>query len=77
MSVVKTAGAVCVGHPDKLHGLIADQILDDILYEDRNARVAVEVMSTRRWIVVTSVRCPRARGAIPYPRICTHSTDCS
>ena len=31
MSVVKTAEAVCIGHPDKLCDLIADQILDDIL----------------------------------------------
>ncbi|MDY5129232.1 S-adenosylmethionine synthetase N-terminal domain-containing protein, partial [Actinotignum urinale] len=31
MSVVKTAEAVCIGHPDKLCDLIADQILDEIL----------------------------------------------
>lgn len=53
MSVVKTAEAVCVGHPDKLCDLITDQILDDILACDRNARVAVEVMATGRGIVVT------------------------
>ena len=38
----KTAEAVCIGHPDKLCDLIADTILDDILYEDPAARVAVE-----------------------------------
>ena len=48
MSVVKTSEAVCVGHPDKLCDLVADQILDDILYGDRNARVAVEVMAAGR-----------------------------
>ena len=53
MSVVKTAEAVCIGHPDKLCDLIADQILDEILYEDRNARVAVEVMAAGRRIIVT------------------------
>lgn len=53
MSVVKTAEAVCIGHPDKLCDFVADQILDDILYEDRNARVAVEVMAAGRRIIVT------------------------
>ena len=51
--MVKTAEAVCIGHPDKLCDLVADQILDDILYEDRNARVAVEVMAAGRRIIVT------------------------
>ena len=41
MSVTKTAEAVCIGHPDKLCDLIADTILDDILYEDPAARVGL------------------------------------
>lgn len=53
MTKVLSAEAVCIGHPDKLCDLIADQILDDILYEDSNARVAVEVMATGRRIIVT------------------------
>ena len=53
MTMVRSAEAVCIGHPDKLCDLIADQILDDILYEDRNARVAVEVMAAGRRIIVT------------------------
>lgn len=61
MSVVKTAEAVCIGHPDKLCDLVADQILDDILYEDRNARVAVEVMATGRRIIVTGEITTKAR----------------
>ncbi|MDO5747461.1 MAG: methionine adenosyltransferase [Actinomycetaceae bacterium] len=48
-----TAESVCIGHPDKLCDLIADQILDDILWEDKSARVAVEVMATGRRIIVT------------------------
>lgn len=53
MTVVLSAEAVCIGHPDKLCDLIADQILDEILYADPNARVAVEVMATGRRIIVT------------------------
>lgn len=61
MCVVKTAEAVCVGHPDKLCDLVADQILDDILYEDRNARVAIEVMAAGRRIIVTGEISTKAR----------------
>lgn len=53
MSSVRTAESVCVGHPDKLCDLIADQILDDIIWEDKTARVAVEVMATGRRVIVT------------------------
>ena len=35
MSNVRTAESVCVGHPDKLCDLISDQILDDIVWEDK------------------------------------------
>ncbi|MDR6939439.1 methionine adenosyltransferase [Arcanobacterium hippocoleae] len=70
MSVTKTAEAVCVGHPDKLCDLIADTILDDILYEDPAARVAVEVMASGHRIIVTGeitskVR-PRIRESVRY-----------
>ncbi len=61
MSVVKTAEAVCIGHPDKLCDLIADQILDEILYNDPNARVAVEVMASGRRIIVTGEISTNAR----------------
>lgn len=40
----KTAESVTVGHPDKLCDYIADSILDAALKQDKNARVAVEVM---------------------------------
>lgn len=42
---VPTFESVCAGHPDKLCNQIADQILDDIIRKDKNARVAVEVMA--------------------------------
>lgn len=70
MSVTKTAEAVCIGHPDNLCDLIADTILDDILYEDPVARVAVEVMASGHRIIVTGeitskVR-PRIRESVRY-----------
>ena len=61
MTMVRSAEAVCIGHPDKLCDLIADQILDEILYTDRNARVAVEVMATGRRIIVTGEISTNAR----------------
>lgn len=65
---VRTAESVCVGHPDKLCDLIADQIVDDVLFEDKTARVAVEVMVTGRYVVVageisTTTR-PRIRESV-------------
>ena len=70
MSTTKTAEAVCIGHPDKLCDLIADTILDDILYEDPAARVAVEVMASGHRIIVTgeiTTTCrPRIRESVRY-----------
>ena len=68
MPIVRTSEAVCVGHPDKLCDLIADRVLDDILWEDKTARVAVEVLAAGRTITVageitTSVR-PRIRDSV-------------
>ncbi|MEW6903251.1 methionine adenosyltransferase [Trueperella pyogenes] len=50
---VRTAEAVCIGHPDKLCDLIADTILDDVLLFDKSARTAVEVMAAGHTITVT------------------------
>lgn len=48
----KTAESVCMGHPDKLCDLIADNILDACLRKDKASRVACEVMSTKGKIIV-------------------------
>lgn len=53
MCSICTAESVCAGHPDKLADQITDQFLDDILYNDKAARVAVEVMAAGRRIIVT------------------------
>lgn len=47
MITYKTAESVCMGHPDKLCDLIADNILDACLRKDRASRVACEVMATK------------------------------
>ena len=39
-----TAESVTVGHPDKLADYIADCILDECMAQDRESRVACEVM---------------------------------
>ena len=41
-----TSESVTAGHPDKVCDLISDRILDAILAEDPNARVAIETMVT-------------------------------
>lgn len=50
--VVKTAEAVCVGHPDKLCDLIAESLLDRVLLRDASARCAFEVSASGRVITV-------------------------
>ena len=52
MTSIRTCEFTCVGHPDKLCDLIADTILDDLLFEDPSARCAVEVMATKDRIIV-------------------------
>ncbi|MCB6286283.1 methionine adenosyltransferase [[Clostridium] scindens] len=47
-----TAEAVTEGHPDKLCDLIADSILDECLREDRESKVACEVLATKGHILV-------------------------
>ncbi|HEY5790980.1 MAG TPA: S-adenosylmethionine synthetase N-terminal domain-containing protein, partial [Gammaproteobacteria bacterium] len=39
-----TSESVSEGHPDKMADQISDAVLDAILRDDRNARVAVETM---------------------------------
>ena len=44
---IKTAESVTIGHPDKLADFISNTILDLCLSEDKNSRVACEVMITK------------------------------
>ncbi|QZX49510.1 methionine adenosyltransferase [Mycoplasma sp. E35C] len=47
-----TAESVGSGHPDKICDQIADSILDACLAQDKNSRVACEVLASNRLIVI-------------------------
>jgi S-adenosylmethionine synthetase len=47
-----TSESVSEGHPDKLADQISDSILDEMLAQDKNSRVAVETLLTRGLAVV-------------------------
>lgn len=47
-----TSECVGKGHPDKICDQIADTILDACLQQDKNSRVACEVLATNRLIVI-------------------------
>lgn len=49
---IKTAEFVSPGHPDKICDFIADSILDAYLREDKESRVAVEVMGGHNLITI-------------------------
>lgn len=58
-----TAESVCKGHTDKLCDLIADGILDACLKEDKNSRVACEVMATKGHIFIAGeITCAKKVG---------------
>ena len=47
-----TSESVTEGHPDKMADQISDAILDEILSEDRDGRVACETLITTGLVVV-------------------------
>ncbi|MCM8817950.1 MAG: methionine adenosyltransferase [Candidatus Omnitrophica bacterium] len=47
-----TSESVCEGHPDKICDQISDVILDEVLKQDKNGRVACETLTTRGLIFV-------------------------
>ena len=49
-----TSESVTEGHPDKVCDMISDSILDSILEQDPNARVACETMITSGRVVVSA-----------------------
>ncbi len=48
-----TSESVTEGHPDKVCDQISDAILDAILAEDKNARVACETMASTGMVIIT------------------------
>ena len=42
MDYIFTSESVCAGHPDKICDSISDAILDEVLKQDPNGRVALK-----------------------------------
>lgn len=47
-----TSESVGAGHPDKICDQISDTVLDEVLKQDPNARVAIECMASNRLIII-------------------------
>lgn len=62
---VFTSESVTEGHPDKLADRIADAILDDIIRQDPDGRVAVEVLVATGLVMVTGQITTSAYSDIP------------
>ena len=60
-----TSESVSEGHPDKMADQISDAILDALLAEDRNSRVACEVLVTTGLVVIAGEICTEADVDIP------------
>lgn len=60
-----TSESVTEGHPDKLADRISDAILDDILTDDPNARVACETLVTTGFVMVSGEITTEAYSDIP------------
>ena len=67
-----TSESVTEGHPDKVADQVSDSILDAILTEDPDGRVACETMVTTGPVVVAGeVR----RAYVDMPRSCANLLD--
>ena len=49
-----TSESVTEGHPDKVCDQISDAILDELLKQDSESRVACETMITTGWVIVSA-----------------------
>lgn len=56
-----TSESVTIGHPDKMCDLISDSILTEYLKQDKDARVACEVMATSKKVIVSGEITSNAR----------------
>lgn len=56
-----TSESVCSGHPDKICDQISDAILDEVLRQDRQGKVAVETLVTQNRIIVAGEVTARAK----------------
>ncbi|MBW2372061.1 MAG: methionine adenosyltransferase [Deltaproteobacteria bacterium] len=60
-----TSESVSPGHPDKLCDQVSDAILDAMLAEDRNSRVACETLTTTGLVLVAGEVTTRAQVSVP------------
>ncbi len=62
-----TSEAVCMGHPDKVADQISDAILDEILRQDPNSRVACETLLKNGLAIVAGEI--TTRGYVEIPKV--------
>ena len=62
-----TSETVCIGHPDKMCDMIADNLLDAYLEQDSNSRTAIEVMATKDKVIVSGE--VTSRGIVDIEKI--------
>jgi S-adenosylmethionine synthetase len=62
-----TSEAVCIGHPDKMCDIIADNILDAYLKKDEDSRCAIEVMATSKKVIISGE--VTSKGKVDIPKI--------
>ena len=60
-----TSESVSPGHPDKLCDQVSDAILDAMLAEDRNSRVACETLTTTGLVLVAGEVTTQAQVSVP------------
>ncbi len=65
--------SVTEGHPDKVCDQISDAILDALLEQDENSRVACETMITTGWVIVSAEITTQAK--IDYDAIIRQTLD--
>ncbi len=70
-SFLFTSESVGIGHPDKVADQISDAILDALLREDPNARVAVETLVTKGLVILAGEITTRAPQ--DYQEICRNT----
>lgn len=56
-----TSESVCAGHPDKICDQISDAILDEVLAQDQQGRVAIETMAAKNRLIIVGELTTSAR----------------
>lgn len=69
-----TSESVCAGHPDKICDQVSDAILDEVLSQDPQGRVAIETIVTfNRLIIVGEVT---ANAQIDFEKVARRQKTC-